>query len=130
LLSPVFGFSAPADAMARRAAARSSVPEGGGASVGEACARRGGGTAAGGSLSGCTGSTLFNGQHADRRLTFVEACGDLLERVQLAMAAACDGEAAREFSLARTALEEAQMRFTRGVAKSGDCFSPADLEAR
>ena len=37
--------------------------------------------------------------------------------------------AAREFSLAITALEEAQMRFTRGYAHLSGKFSPVDLEA-
>ena len=39
------------------------------------------------------------------------------------------GPPAREFALAITALEDAQMRFTRGLAMVTDCFSPADLEA-
>lgn len=37
--------------------------------------------------------------------------------------------AAREFSLAITALEDAQMRATRGLAMARGCFAPADLEA-
>jgi hypothetical protein len=35
---------------------------------------------------------------------------------------------ARELSLALTALEDAQMRFTRGLAKRYGVFAPADLE--
>lgn len=38
------------------------------------------------------------------------------------------GPAAREFALAQTALEDAQMRFTRGLAINTDRFHPADLE--
>lgn len=37
--------------------------------------------------------------------------------------------AARELSLAITALEEARMRFTRGYAQLSGGFSPVDLEA-
>ena len=37
--------------------------------------------------------------------------------------------AAREFSLAVTALEEARMRFTRGYAMLSGRYNPADLEA-
>jgi len=36
--------------------------------------------------------------------------------------------AAREFSLAITALEDAQMRATRGLAKTQGKFAPADLQ--
>lgn len=36
--------------------------------------------------------------------------------------------AAREFSIALTALEDVQMRFTRGLAKLQGKFDPADLE--
>lgn len=36
--------------------------------------------------------------------------------------------AAREFSLAITALEDARMRATRGLAMALDCFAPADLQ--
>jgi hypothetical protein len=36
--------------------------------------------------------------------------------------------AAREFALALTALEDAQMRFTRGLAKLQGQFAPVDLE--
>lgn len=38
------------------------------------------------------------------------------------------GEHAREFSLAITALEDAQMRATRGLAKLQGKFAPADLQ--
>jgi len=38
------------------------------------------------------------------------------------------GTAAREFSLAITALEDAQMRATRGLAMATGRFVPADLE--
>ena len=38
------------------------------------------------------------------------------------------GAPAREFSLAITALEDAQMRATRGLAKATGQFNPADLE--
>lgn len=37
--------------------------------------------------------------------------------------------AAREFSLAITALEDAQMRATRGLAIRQDVFAPKDLQA-
>jgi hypothetical protein len=37
--------------------------------------------------------------------------------------------AAREFSLAITALEDAQMRATRGLAKIQGKFAPVDLQA-
>ena len=37
--------------------------------------------------------------------------------------------AAREFALAATAAEDAQMRYTRGLAKAQGQFNPADLEA-
>jgi hypothetical protein len=37
---------------------------------------------------------------------------------------------AREMSLAITALEDAQMRFTRGMAMKHELFAPADLERR
>jgi hypothetical protein len=36
--------------------------------------------------------------------------------------------AAREFSLAITALEDAQMRGTRGLAMTAGIFNPADLQ--
>jgi hypothetical protein len=39
------------------------------------------------------------------------------------------GPAAREFSLAITALEDAQMRATRGLAKLQGKFAPVDLQA-
>jgi predicted nuclease of restriction endonuclease-like RecB superfamily len=39
------------------------------------------------------------------------------------------GEHAREFSLAITALEDAQMRATRGLAKLQGKFAPVDLQA-
>lgn len=39
------------------------------------------------------------------------------------------GPAAREFSLAITALEDAQMRATRGLAMVQGVFKPADLQA-
>jgi predicted nuclease of restriction endonuclease-like RecB superfamily len=39
------------------------------------------------------------------------------------------GEPAREFSLAITALEDAQMRATRGLAKVQGKFAPVDLQA-
>lgn len=35
----------------------------------------------------------------------------------------------RDLQLAVDALEDAQMRFTRGLAKAQDRFSPADLQA-
>lgn len=38
--------------------------------------------------------------------------------------------AAREFSLAITALEDAQMRATRGLAKRQGKFAPADLQVQ
>jgi hypothetical protein len=38
------------------------------------------------------------------------------------------GASGREFSLAITAIEDAQMRFTRGLAMRLGKFSPADLE--
>jgi hypothetical protein len=37
-------------------------------------------------------------------------------------------QAAREFSLAITALEDAQMRATRGLAMRSGVFNPADLQ--
>lgn len=39
------------------------------------------------------------------------------------------GPPAREFALAITALEDAQMRFTRGLAMVQGKFAPVDLEA-
>lgn len=39
------------------------------------------------------------------------------------------GEVGREFSLAITALEDAQMRTTRGLAKIQGKFAPVDLQA-
>jgi hypothetical protein len=38
------------------------------------------------------------------------------------------GASGREFSLAITAIEDAQMRYTRGLAMRLGKFSPADLE--
>lgn len=35
---------------------------------------------------------------------------------------------AREFALAVTALEDAQMRYTRGRAKEEGCFGPTDID--
>jgi hypothetical protein len=40
-----------------------------------------------------------------------------------------DGSASREFALAITAIEEAQMRYTRGRAIMLGKFAPADLDA-
>jgi hypothetical protein len=39
------------------------------------------------------------------------------------------GEAGREFALAITACEDAQMRATRGLAKVQGKFAPVDLQA-
>ena len=39
------------------------------------------------------------------------------------------GAPAREFAIAITALEDARMRFTRGLAMVQGCFNPVDLEA-
>ena len=39
------------------------------------------------------------------------------------------GPPARDFALAITHLEDAQMRFTRGLAKLQGAYLPADLEA-
>ena len=38
------------------------------------------------------------------------------------------GDAKREMAIAKTAIEDAQMRYTRGLAKSQGKFKPADLE--
>lgn len=40
-----------------------------------------------------------------------------------------DQEAAREFSIVVTSLEDAQMRYTRGVARTLGVFKPVDLES-
>jgi hypothetical protein len=59
--------------------------------------------------------------------TFVELANRAQARaVELRNAA--PGPAAREFALAITALEDAQMRFTRGMAMVKGRFAPADLE--
>lgn len=38
------------------------------------------------------------------------------------------GDAGREFALAKTALEDASMRYTRGLSMLNGKFEPADLE--
>jgi hypothetical protein len=42
---------------------------------------------------------------------------------------AASGEIAREFAMAVTACEDAQMRYTRGRARELDVFRPADLDS-
>lgn len=64
--------------------------------------------------------------------TTVQLIEEMLERTRTRRADAierCRPEAAREFSLAITALEDAQMRYTRGVAHMDGLFAPHDLEA-
>lgn len=64
--------------------------------------------------------------------TTVELIEQLLERAKERRAEAIERqrpEATREFGLAITALEDAQMRYTRGVAHMEGLFAPRDLEA-
>lgn len=74
--------------------------------------------------------------HRERGRTFVEA---IAYATEIAVARKSDaaaqvpaedgsGPAAREFALAMTHLEEAQMRFTRGMAKVQSKYAPVDLE--
>jgi hypothetical protein len=61
-------------------------------------------------------------------MTFVEAVNDLIGKARARQEASERGEAKREYALSVTALEEAQMRFTRGRAIDTENFEPADLE--
>lgn len=69
-------------------------------------------------------------EHTDP--TFVELAHAGLEKIEVQAIRArktyVTGAALRELALARTALEDAQMRFTRALALIEDKFHPADLE--
>ena len=61
--------------------------------------------------------------------------GTVIENLEAAKQAIADrrltvvvGDAGREFSIAITAIEDAQMRYTRGRAMEEDKFAPADLD--
>lgn len=60
--------------------------------------------------------------------TTAELLDAVILRAQEQAEATRGGHAGREFSLAATAAEDAQMRWTRGVAKRDGEFAPADLE--
>jgi len=62
-------------------------------------------------------------------LTFVELCGILDTKVQDRMDDAGNSRAGRELALARTHLEDAQMRYTRALALLTGRFHSSDLEA-
>lgn len=58
----------------------------------------------------------------------VELIGLVEDGIELARRRVGQSPAGREFSLAITALEDAQMRFTRGLAREKGVFRPVDLE--
>jgi hypothetical protein len=60
--------------------------------------------------------------------TFVELIGEATEKADALRRTYQGAQAGREFALAITALEDAQMRFTRGLAMVQDKFAPVDLE--
>lgn len=60
-------------------------------------------------------------------MTIVECIADATEQLEQLRAESAH-PAAREFSLAITALEDAQMRATRGLAMTKGVFAPADLQ--
>lgn len=62
-------------------------------------------------------------------LTTVELLGAATIGARLAQRASTPGHpSGREFALALTAIEDAQMRYTRGRAMQLSQFSPADLD--
>jgi hypothetical protein len=60
--------------------------------------------------------------------TFVELVAEATEKADAHRRTYGGSAAGREFALAVTALEDAQMRFTRGLAMVQGKFAPADLE--
>lgn len=61
--------------------------------------------------------------------TFVELMDAARSRAETRKLDATSGEIAREFAITMTLLEDAQMRYTRGVAMALGVFRPIDLES-
>ncbi len=61
-------------------------------------------------------------------VTVAESIAFATLRARKRQAASADQRAKREYALAITALEDAQMRYTRGRAMDLDCYAPADLD--
>lgn len=61
-------------------------------------------------------------------MTVVETISELTNEIEDHKLYCNNQGAAREFSIALTALEDVQMRFTRGLAIVQGKFNPADLE--
>lgn len=62
-------------------------------------------------------------------MTVVQQINDLIDRVKDERASA-DSGSAREFSIVITHLEDASMRFNRGMAMKNGHFTQADIEGR
>lgn len=65
----------------------------------------------------------------DPETTFVQLIEAATLRAETRKLANTSGEEAREFAMAMTALEEAGMRYTRGIARGLGVFKPVDLES-
>lgn len=61
-------------------------------------------------------------------MTIKEHIDAALELLTTRRANATSGDAGREYSLAITALEDAKIRTTRGIAKDAGVFNEVDLE--
>ena len=60
--------------------------------------------------------------------TVKELLDQAWERIDAEQAHETSGEIKREWAVAKTAIEDAQMRWTRGLAKQQGSFAPVDLE--
>ena len=63
-------------------------------------------------------------------MTTVQQINELIENIQYEQSANCPPAAKREFAIAITALEDAAMRFNRGLAIKHGQFQQSDVEGK